>query len=89
MLSTGSIVFKQVTSLLPFGVPGLEPFVHFIPVREDLSDLIDKLEWARAHDEEAQRIAKRGKAFADAFFTEEQVALYVLRALLRYAKLFN
>eukprot|EP00913_Durusdinium_trenchii_P020973 g19708.t1 len=51
MLSTGSLVFKQITPLLGFGITALEPMVHFVPIKEDLSDLVEKLHWARAHDE--------------------------------------
>ncbi len=28
----------------------LEEFVHYIPVAEDLSDVVEKLHWARNHD---------------------------------------
>ena len=28
-----------------------------MPVRSDMSDLIEKIEWARSHDAEAQAIA--------------------------------
>jgi hypothetical protein len=39
----------------------LRPFEHFIPVLPDLSDLVEKIEWAVAHDAEAQEIQRAGK----------------------------
>jgi hypothetical protein len=33
------------------------PWVHYIPVRSDLSDLLEKIHWARVHDEECQQIS--------------------------------
>lgn len=89
MLSSGSVVFKQVTPLLPYGVPGLEPWAHFVPVREDLGDLLAKLRWARRHDAACQEMARRARAFAEAFFTEEQIMHYVYRALTSYAQLLE
>lgn len=42
----------------------LEPGEHYIPVKADLSDLVDKLEWLRSNPFEAQRIGLAGRAFA-------------------------
>ena len=36
-----------------FIVYQLKPFEHYIPVKHDLSDLLDQIEWAKTHDEEA------------------------------------
>ena len=38
----------------------LEPFTHYVPVNADLSDLVEKIEWARENDEEARAIAQNG-----------------------------
>lgn len=42
----------------------IRPWEHFIPVRADMTDLVEKIEWARSHDDEARRIAENGQAFA-------------------------
>ena len=38
----------------------LEPWVHYVPLNEDLSDVEEKMKWVIDHDEEAQMIAERG-----------------------------
>eukprot|EP00434_Breviolum_minutum_P009869 symbB.v1.2.008695.t1/scaffold543.1/size336731/8 len=81
MLSSGSLVFKQITPLLPYGLPALEPWKHFVPVKEDFSDLIEKVQWARAHDDLSRAIASRARDFARSFFTEEQILHYIYRVL--------
>ncbi|MBW6418595.1 glycosyl transferase family 90 [Celeribacter sp. PS-C1] len=40
------------------------PFEHYVPVKADLSDLAEKVEWVRSHDREAREIAAHGQAFA-------------------------
>jgi len=35
----------------------LEPWSHFVPVRADMSDLLEKIAWCRSHDSDCQRIA--------------------------------
>ncbi len=60
LLSTGAAVFKQESSLYEFWEWGLKPWVHFIPVRRDLSDLPQLLQWAQQHDSDAKKIADAG-----------------------------
>jgi hypothetical protein len=38
----------------------LRPFEHYIPVLPDLSDLVQKIEWANENPEEAWLIQQRG-----------------------------
>jgi hypothetical protein len=42
----------------------LEPYVHYIPIKEDLSDLIDIIKWCKEHDSECKKIAENGYNFA-------------------------
>ena len=39
----------------------LEPWVHYIPLNRELSDVQEKMQWILDNDEEAQNIAHRGK----------------------------
>lgn len=41
----------------------LKPSEHYVPVKPDMSDLLDQIEWARSHDSEARQIAANGQAF--------------------------
>lgn len=38
----------------------LEPWVHFVPINENLTDVEEKMQWIIDNDEEAQKIAHRG-----------------------------
>ncbi|MCX7304199.1 MAG: glycosyl transferase family 90 [Hyphomicrobiales bacterium] len=42
----------------------LKPWQHFVPVKADLSDLSEKLDWCRMNDAECARIAASGRDFA-------------------------
>ena len=37
----------------------LEPWVHYVPLENDLSDVEDKIRWVIEHDKEAYKISKR------------------------------
>jgi len=51
--------------------PLLIPFGNYIPVKYDLSDLEEKIEWVLEHDVEAKEIAHRSCEFAYTIFTPE------------------
>ncbi|MEN0001170.1 MAG: glycosyl transferase family 90, partial [Pseudomonadota bacterium] len=42
----------------------IKPWEHFVPVKADMSDLAEMLDWVRANDARAQEIARNGQAFA-------------------------
>ena len=37
----------------------LEPWVHYIPLKDDLSNVEERVQWVRNHDKEAQAISRR------------------------------
>ena len=39
----------------------VRPWDHYVPIRMDLMDFDEKIEWARNNDEEMARIASRGQ----------------------------
>jgi len=47
----------------------LKPFVNYIPIKYDLSDLIEKIEWVRNNDELAEKISKNALEFAYDIFS--------------------
>lgn len=51
----------------------LKPWEHYIPVREDLSDLVNKHEWLKHNDGEALKIAARAKEYALKNFNTDSV----------------
>lgn len=52
---------KQDSNYYEYFYNQLVPGEHYIPVKRDLSDLVDKILWAKENDEEAQKIGKAGR----------------------------
>jgi hypothetical protein len=36
----------------------IQPYVHYVPVKRDLSDLFDQIRWCRKHDKECQKMVE-------------------------------
>ena len=62
-LALPGLLFHHVTPTKDYIHDHIEAWVHYVPVQSDLSDLLEKLEWAESHQEEAQRIAKTATNF--------------------------
>lgn len=55
LLAGNSVVFKQDSTYYEHFYSELKPFVHYIPIKRDLSDLVDKIKWAINNDEKVIR----------------------------------
>ncbi|KAJ6508933.1 glycosyl transferase family 90-domain-containing protein [Mycena sanguinolenta] len=86
LLKSGSLVFKS-TVFDEYFDDWIQPYKHYVPVLPDLSDVIEKVEWAIANDAEARRIQETGKAFAERVMRDEQNDCYFALVLLHWAQL--
>ncbi|KAJ7634484.1 glycosyl transferase family 90-domain-containing protein [Roridomyces roridus] len=86
LLRTGSLVFKA-TVFEEYFNDWLRPYEHYIPVLPDLSDLVEKVEWARRNDEEARAIQERGREMATRVMSDAQNDCYLFALLLEWAQL--
>jgi hypothetical protein len=86
-LLSNSVTFKPETNEIQWFYRALRPYVHYIPVKRDLSDLIDQLDWAKLHDPECKQIADESTDFALKNLMYEDVLLYLHAVLSRYASL--
>lgn len=51
-MASGSVIFKQLSEYYEHFYHDLKPWVHYIPLNKDISDIEEKLQWAIDHDEE-------------------------------------
>lgn len=61
----------------------LKPYVHYVPVKFDLSDLVAKIEWCREHDEECKKIAENALTFSSVFLSKDGVLDYMQALLVK------
>ncbi|KAL7881275.1 hypothetical protein AOLI_G00081230 [Acnodon oligacanthus] len=87
LLAGDSVVLKQDSVYYEHFYSQLEPWVHYIPFKADLSDLLEKIQWAKDHDEEARKIAQAGQQFARTHLMGDQIFCYYFKLFQEYAKL--
>jgi hypothetical protein len=81
MLGTGSLVLKVESEYTLWLDQYLQPWVHYVPVRADLSDLVDRIEWCRRNDRQAQGIAEAARQVYDRIMTPEFMGRWMAETL--------
>lgn len=86
-LLSNCLMLKQESPHIQWYYRGLQPYVHYVPVHGDLSNLLKQVAWACSHDKKARRISKNATAFAKKHLTKEVTFTYMHRLFTEYEKL--
>jgi len=94
MLYSNSVVLMSRPTVATWAMEDLlVPYVHYIPLANDYSNLLEMVKWAEGHDEECQEISKRATEFIEHLWISEQAkkdTKYLQETLVRsYANQFN
>ncbi|KAF8908122.1 glycosyl transferase family 90-domain-containing protein [Gymnopilus junonius] len=95
LITSNALVFKS-TVYPEWYTDRIEPWVHYVPVQLDLSDLWDALVFFRgdpagngAHEDIAKEIAEAGRAWSKSFWRKEDMVAYMFRLFLEYARVMD
>lgn len=86
LLGGGSLLLKQESKYYEHFYNALKPNVHYIAVKTDLSDLIEKINWALENDAEAKEIAVTGQQYAKENLLPMNIFCYHALLLNEYKK---
>jgi hypothetical protein len=86
-LLSNSVVLKQKSNMAQWFHPILQEGTHYISIENDMSDLLDKVKWVLANDEESKNSATVGSDIIRNEITPEHLYLYWDRLLREYSKL--
>jgi Glycosyl transferase family 90 len=86
-LYTGSTVLKPTSPYIQWYYGDLKPWVHYVPVKDNLEDLIDTLLFLQANVCLAEQVAQNGIQFAREHITQKQNLLYLHDLLWAYYSL--
>ena len=62
-LYSGSVLLKQTSVWRQWYYDRLIPWVHYVPINNNFSDLSDKIEWCIKNDDLARKISENARAF--------------------------
>ena len=68
----------------------LVEYVHYIPIKEDLSNLLEKIKWCRENDSKCKEIARNARDFYDQYLNKNSILDYLQKVLCELKKhVFN
>lgn len=86
LLFSNRPLFYVAREPIGFFEKDLKPFVHYIPVKSDLTDLEEKYIWAENNCEETKQIAKNMVDYALTHLRRDMAIKYYAEKLLKYAE---
>jgi hypothetical protein len=89
ILASNSLLLKQESLKVEWFDYALKPKVHYYPIKSDLSDLLDAIEYLEAHQEEAKQIVRNANAFVEEFLSREKINAAAAKVLKDYAAAQN
>lgn len=85
-LFSRSTILKADSDQTEWFYKGLEPYKHYIPFRNDSADLTQQVVWIGEHPEEAEKVAREARAFAESHLVDYKMFLYFYKLLSAYAQ---
>lgn len=81
-LSMGSVILLVDSPWKIWYRDMLVPYEHYVPVREDLSNLIEQIKWCRENDLKCQGIAQNALQFFNTYLHKKGVLDYMQKTLI-------
>ena len=76
-MTTGSLILRVMSPYTSWVDHMIKAKVHYIPVKEDLSDLLDVIKWCKKNDERCREIANNGLVFARSVLNKKFIQSYL------------
>ncbi len=89
IMLSNSVLVKQETQKIQLFYPAMIPYVHYVPAKEDLSDLIEKIRWMQNNDDKAFIISENATKFVESCLKQEYLDEYLAIILNEYHNLQN
>ena len=80
-LSMGSVVLLVDCKNKLWFSSKLKPYIHYVPIKNDLSNLIDQIIWCKDNDEKCKEITKNAKEFYNTYLRKEGIFDYLEQTL--------
>jgi len=87
LLALGLVVLQEQHAFKEFYYEMLIPWVHYIPIKTDMTDLCEKIAWAKANSERSRVIGDNARSFVYENMSLANVNLYVATLVHRLGEL--
>ncbi|CDW54734.1 KDEL motif containing protein 1 [Trichuris trichiura] len=89
LLAGNSLVLKQDSDYYEHYYRGLQQGVHYVPFKADLSNLLEKIKWAKRNPKKVLKIISNAHTFLKDNVMPREIYCYNIEVLLRYKKILQ
>jgi hypothetical protein len=83
-LYSGSVLLKTNSIWKQWYYDELKPWIHYVPIENDFSDINEKIQWCIDHDKECFNITQRAKIFVEEKLNWEKVKADTITIFKKY-----
>jgi hypothetical protein len=83
---TGSLILRVTSQYTSWVDHMMQHMVHYVPVKADLSDLLDVIRWCERNDDKCKEIAQNGMNFARSILSKTYIQSYIKNTLWSLSK---
>lgn len=87
IMLSNSVLLKQETNKIEWFYPALKPYINYVPVKEDLTDIFEKIQWMKDNDRELQQISTNAQNFVKNNLMPEHIDAHMAIILNEYHKI--
>lgn len=80
-LGMGSVILLAKSQWKMWYSDMLVPYEHYVPVNDDLSDLLSQIRWCRDNDEKCQQIVLNATTFFNTYIQEDGILDYLQKTI--------
>ena len=81
-LNMGSVILKVDSEWTVWYSRFLKPYIHYVPVKSDLSDLYEQIKWCKQNDDKCIEIVSNAKSFYKKYLQKTGVLDYLQKLLI-------
>lgn len=87
IMLSNSVLLKQESIKIQWFYSALKPYVHYVPIKNDLTDIFKQINWMKKHDEQIQNISNNANKFVKENLLPEHIDSHVSIILNEYHKI--
>jgi hypothetical protein len=76
-LNSGSVILKTESNWEQWFYKEYKPWVHYVPVADDFSDIQERYKWCEANPEKCEDMIRKAKELFQSIYRDENVLKYV------------
>ena len=80
-LSLGSVILLVDSEWRLWFQHLLIPYVHYVPVKSDLSDIYEQIKWCKDNDDKCSEIVNNARLFYETYLNKESILTYLQNLL--------